>query len=527
MRKFGKCLSVVAIGILSSFLVASQEKIDYKMIEKIRDEGFNRPQVMDIASYMTDVLGPRFSNSPGYTMAAEWAKKKFEEFGIKAELDAYGEIGPGWENRYTSVHMHKPQYMTLIAYPKPYSRGTDGKVISEVVFVNIKEIFSIADLEKYKGKLRGKIVFKKHERKLTLNFSPAAVRLSDEELDEMAELKIIPRDTYEASIKESGKDQKRPLDEEKILEFFEKEGVAALVEPGGPQGPAPMDKGLVHVSAPRPLRKGQPKPLPTLIVSAEQYNRIMRILEWGIDVEMEVETQIFFEEDDLRDFNVIAEIPGSDLKDEIVMIGGHYDGEPSGTGATDNASGCAAVMEAMRILKTVGAKPRRTIRAALWGCEEAGHLGSNAYVKKHFGSPDTQQILPDHDNLSVYFNMDWYGRFRGIYLQGNDLVRPIFEAWMKPFHDVGMTHIVPGNTGGTDHMDFVRAGLPGFQFIQDDLEFFTTTFHSNMDVYDRLVPEDLMQASVILASFAYNAAMRDQKLPRTPNQMKNNRRWHK
>jgi hypothetical protein len=535
MKKYGKYLSVVAFGILSSFLVASQEKIDYKVIEKIRDEGFNRSQVMDFASYMTDVLGPRFSNSPGYTKAAEWAKKKFEEFGIKAEMDAYGEIGPGWENRYTSVHMHKPQYMTLIAYPKPYSRGTGGKVISDVVFVNTKEIFSMAELEKYKGKLQGKIVFTKPKRKLDLNFNPAAVRLSDEELDEMAELKIIPqkemvnipRDTYEALKKESSRDKKKPLDEKKILEFFGKEGVAALVEPGGPQGPAPMDKGLVHVSAPRPLRKGQPKPLLTLIVSAEHYNRIMRILEWGIDVEMEVETRIFFEEDDLRDFNVIAEIPGSDLKDEIVMIGGHYDGEPSGTGATDNASGCASVMEAMRILKTVGAKPRRTIRAALWGCEEAGHLGSRAYVKKHFGGPDKQQYLPEHDKLSVYFNMDWYGRFRGIYLQGNDLVRPIFEEWMKPFHDVGMTYIVPGNTGGTDHMDFVRAGLPGFQFIQDDLEFFTTTFHTNMDVYDRLVPEDLMQASVILASFAYNAAMRDQKLPRTPKQMKNNRRWHK
>lgn len=529
------CLWLMALAVFGSILVASQEKIDYKMIEKIRDEGFNRSQVMNIASYMTDVLGPRFSNSPGYTKAAEWAKKKFEEFGIKAELEAYGEIGPGWENRYTSVHMHKPNYMTLIAYSKPYSRGTGRKVISEVVFVNIEEIFSIEELEKHKGKLRGKIVFTKPKRKLTLNFNPAAIRLSKEELDDMAELKIIPpkeiadipQDSYETLKKERNKDQKKPLDEKKILEFFEEEGVAALVEPGGPQGPAPMDKGLVHVSAPRPLRKGQPKPLPTIIVSAEHYNRIMRILEWGIDVEMEVETRIFFEEDDLHDFNIIAEIPGSDLKDEIVIIGGHFDGEPSGTGATDNASGCAAVMEAMRILKTVGAKPRRTIRAALWGCEEAGHLGSRAYVKKHFGGPDVQQFLPEHEKLSVYFNMDWYGRFRGIYLQGNDLVRPIFEEWMKPFHDVGMTTIVPGNTGGTDHMDFVRAGLPGFQFIQDDLEFFTTTFHTNMDVYDRLVSEDLMQASVILASFAYNAAMRDQKLPRTPNQMKNNRRWHK
>ncbi|UCE42238.1 MAG: M20/M25/M40 family metallo-hydrolase [Candidatus Aminicenantes bacterium] len=535
MKLDKKFLVVLALVVLAPFLTASQEKIDYKMIDKIRDEGFNRSQVMGIASYMTDVLGPRFSNSPGYTKAAEWAKKKFEELGIKAELEAYGEIGPGWENRYTSVHMHKPQYMTLIAYPKPYSRGTEEKVISEVVFVNTEEIFSKTDLEKYNGKLRGKIIFTKPKRKLTLNFDPATVRLSKEELDDMAELKIFfqkepagsLQDSYSGLKKDSAEEPKKPLDDKKILEFFEDEGVAAIVEPGGPQGPAPMDKGLVHVSAPRPLRKGQPKSLPTIIVSAEHYNRIMRILEWGIGVEMEVETWIFFEEDDLRDFNVIAEIPGSDLKDEIVMIGGHYDGEPSGTGATDNASGCAAVMEAMRILKAVGVKPRRTIRAALWGCEEAGHLGSKAYVEKHFGGSETQRVLPDHDKLSVYFNMDWYGRFRGIYLQGNDLVRPIFEEWMKPFHDVGMTHIVPGNTGGTDHMDFVRAGLPGFQFIQDDLEFFTTTFHTNMDVYDRLVPEDLMQASVILASFAYNAAMRDQKLPRTPNQMTNNRRWHK
>ena len=536
MNLIKKCLLALALfSFLTTLLVSFQENIDHKMIENIRDEGFHRSMVMEIASYMTDVLGPRFSNSPGYTKAAEWAKNKFEEFGIKAELEDYGEIGPGWENRYTSVHMHKPQYMTLIAYPMPYSRGTEGKIIDNVVFVNTKNTFTVADLDKFKGKLRGKIVFTQPKRKLGLNFEPAAVRLPDTELNDMAELKIIaqkesadyPQDTYGKMDKSSGTEPKKPLNEKKILEFFEDEGVAAIVEPGGPQGPAPMDKGLVHVSAPRPLRKGQQKPLPTLIVSAEHYNRIMRILEWGIDVEMEIETRIFFDEDNLHDFNVIAEIPGSDLKDEIVMIGGHYDGEPSGTGATDNASGCAAVMEAMRLLKTVGAKPRRTIRAALWGCEEAGHLGSSAYVKKHFGGPEDQNKLPDHDKLSVYLNMDWYGRFRGIYLQGNDLVRPIFEAWMKPFHDVGMTHIVPGNTGGTDHMDFVRAGLPGFQFIQDDLEFFTTTFHTNMDVYDRLVPEDLMQASVILASFAYNAAMRDQKLPRTSNQIKNNRRWHK
>jgi carboxypeptidase Q len=288
-----------------------------------------------------------------------------------------------------------------------------------------------------------------------------------------------------------------------------------------------MDKGLVHVSAPRPLKKDAIKPLPAVIVAAEHYNRVMRILERGLSVKMEIETRVDWQEDDLRDFNVIAEIPGGELKDEIVMIGGHYDGEPTGTGATDNAAGCAAVMEAMRILKALGLQPRRTIRAAFWGGEEAGILGSSAYVRQNFGGPDPADYKSDHSKLSVYFNMDWYGRFRGIYLQGNDLVRPIFAAWMKPFSDVGMTYLSPGNTGGTDHMAFVRMGLPGFQFIQDDLEFFTTTFHTNMDVFDRLVAEDLMQAAVVLASFAYHAAMRDEMLPRSSNQIKNNRRWHK
>jgi carboxypeptidase Q len=535
VAKFRKSSLLLILSAAIWFCAAAQEKVDYKVIERIRDEGFNRSQVMEIAQYMSDILGPRFSNSPGYTKAALWAKEKFEEFGIKAELDAYGEVGPGWEVKYTSVHMHEPQYMPLIAYAKPYSRGTGGKITSRVLLVNTEEIFTEQDLQRFKGKLRGKIILTKPKRILALNFKPAAVRLSEEELNDMAQFRILskkkdPDSTEEGYTSLSGgklEERKKPLSEKAVMEFFEKEGVAALVEPGGPQGDAPMDKGLVHVEAPRPLPAGAPKPLPSVIVAAEHYNRIARILERGIEVTMEIETRVQYEENDLRDFNIIAEIPGTDLGEEIVMIGGHYDGEPSGTGATDNASGCASVMEAMRILKAIGAQPRRTIRAALWGAEEAGHLGSRAYVKKHFGDPETKTWLPEHDRLSVYFNMDWYGRFRGIYLQGNDLVRPIFEEWMKPFHDLGITYLVPGNTGGTDHMSFVAVGLPEFQFVQDDLEFFTTTFHTNMDVFNRLVPEDLMQAAVILAGFAYLAAERDEMIPRSENQVKNDRRWHK
>lgn len=522
MKVFRLCFSIILLWTVV-FSAWAEEKVDYLVVEKIKQEGFQNSQVMELAGYMTDILGPRFSNSHGYTQAAKWAEQKFIEFGISATMQAYGEVGPGWENKYTSVHMHEPKYMPFIAYTKPYSMATSGQIVADVVPIDIEKISSLNDLRKYQGRLQGKIIFTKSKRQLYLNFKPAAVRLSKTELDDMAELHILPQ----ARMRSKYGEFEKSISRAEIMAFFKKEGAAVLVEPGEPQGDAPMDKGLVHVSASRPLKKNDPRPLPAVIVAAEHYNRVMRILEKGIAVKMEVETRVEWEEDDLRDFNVIAEIPGSDLKHEIVMIGGHYDGEPSGTGATDNAAGCAAVMEAMRILKTIGVKPRRTIRAALWGAEEAGHLGSKAYVKQHFGDPETQKYLPDHKNLSVYFNMDWYGRFRGIFLQGNDLVRPIFAEWMKPFHELGMTHLVPGNTGGTDHMDFVDAGLPGFQFIQDDLEFFTTTFHTNMDVYDRLVPEDLMQASVILASFAYNAAMRDEKLPRTKNQMKNNRRWHK
>jgi len=532
MRLGPKVFFLMTLPALLTGIAFGQEKIDYEMINRIREESFERSRVMEIAGDMCDVYGPRFSHSPAYKKAAQWARQKFEAFGLESRLEPYGEVGVGWECLYVSVHMHAPQYMPMIAYAKPYSRGTNGKIISDIVPIDTKKIFSEPDLERFKGKLRGKIIFVVPKRLLTLNFRPDAVRLSKEELDDMEELRIRPMEKAAAESERNDQNPERdkirqPLPPSEIEEFFEKEGVAAFVEPGGPQGDAPMDKGKVVVSAGPPLQRGAVRPLPAVIVAVEHYNRVMRLLEKGLEVKMEIETRVNYDDQDLQDSNVMAELPGTDLKDEIVMIGGHYDSEPAGTGATDNAAGSAIVMEAMRILKAVGARPRRTIRAALWGCEEAGHLGSKAYVKSHFADPSTKEHRPDYDKLSVYLNVDWYGRFRGIYLQRNDLVRPIFEEWMRPFQDVGMTTLVPGNTGGTDHMSFVEAGLPGFQFVQDDLEFFTTTFHTNMDVYDRLVPEDLMQASVVLAAFAYDASMRDDKLPRTSNQMKNDRRWHK
>jgi carboxypeptidase Q len=516
----------------------AQEPVDYKMIEKMRDEGFYHSQVMDLVWFLTDVYGPRLANSPSYNQAVQWAKKKFEEFGAEnvTLFPFVGLSGMPWECTFSSVTMHSPQYMPLIAYAVPHTRGTNGSIRSNVVYVNTQEIFSEADLQKYRGKLNGKIILITPEVPIKLDFKPRAMRLLDVDLDKMAETEIIRKpemvpithDEYKTLLK--GNIPQQPLSPEKVNAFFEEEGAAVLVSPSQHSVKGrlwgPYDKGIVEIGKVHPVPLGGHKPLPRVTMAAEHYNRLFRLLEKGFDVEMEIDIRATFFQEDLQDYNVIAEIPGTDLKDEIVMIGGHLDGMPAGTGAADNAAGAAMVMEAIRILKAVGAEPRRTIRAALWGSHEIGRLGSKAYIKTNFYDPETQTRLPGYDKLSVYFNSDYYGRILGVYLHGNDLVRPIFEAWKKPFEDVGMTHLVPGNSGGSDHMSFIDLGLPGFKWINDPIEYFTTIHHTNMDLYDRIVPEDLMQASVINACWAYLAAMRDEKIPRTPNQKKNNRRWH-
>ena len=520
----------VRLAVLSALVLtaaaASAQGVDSGIVVRIREVGFRRSRVMELASTMTDVFGPRYANSPSYDAAAAWAKQTFQEFGlVNAALEPWGEYGFAWENTYTSVHLLKPRYQPIIAYAIPGTRGTDGEIRSAVVAIDTGQLESEADLDPWRGKLRGKIVFTEPKRTLVANFDPQAVRLSDEELRGMARLDIQALGSRQPRAGRREGTRPRRLSRAQVAEFFEGEGVAVTVRPGGPNV-GPMDKGVVTVTGSGPLPLDEEPPLPGIVMAAEHYNRIIRILEQGVPAELEVEVRNTLSDADPLDYNVIAELTGGDLADEVVMIGAHYDAEPAGTGATDNASGSAMVMEAMRILATVEAQPRRTIRAALWGAEESGLLGSRGYVTAHFGDPKTGTRLPEHDKLSVYFNVDWYGRFRGIYLQGNDAARPIFEAWMRPFHDVGMSWIVPGNTGGSDHMAFLEVGLPGFQFVQDDLEFFNVTFHTNMDVYDRLIPEDLKQGAVILASFAYHAAMRDGKFPRADG-IDNGRRWHK
>ena len=515
---------------------ASPEKVDLHVVAELRDEGFNRSRVMEFAHVLTDLYGPRYANSPSYDGAANWARDTFEEFGLEAALEPWGEFGYAWENRHTSVHITAPRYQPVIGYAQPGTRSTDGKVAGPVGAVDLSAIRTRDDLEALGTRVDTSILLISPERELVPNFSPQAVRLSDEELGGMARLEIDPRnnpgqstdddeDEPDAERAAAGQEASPELTGRDIETFLERQGVAVLVEVGS-SNVGPMDKGIVHVSGDGPLPLDEPVPMPRVVIAAEHYNRMMRLLAAGTPVEMEIEVRNVLGDDDPLDYNVIAELPGGDLAHEVVMIGGHLDAEPAGTGATDNAAGSAIVMEAMRLLRAAGLEPRRTIRAALWGAEESGLLGSRSYVREHFGDPASPDKPAAHANLSVYFNVDWYGRFRGMYLQGNDASRPIFEAWMAPFHDVGMTWIVPGNTGGSDHMAFLEAGLQGYQFIQDDLEFFNATFHTNMDVYDRLIADDLRQASVILASFAYHAAMRDELFPRADG-LANGRRWHK
>ncbi len=486
-----------------------EEPVDWQAVQRIRQEGLQNSQVMDILSYLTDVYGPRLTNSPNYMKAAQWALDKFNEWGLEnAHLEPWGTFGRGWALKKLSVEMLEPQYQPLIAYPKAWTPGTNGVISGEPVLL---EIESEKDLQKYKGQLQGKIVMVRAARDMELKFEPEAKRHDEESLAELAEApEPGKRSPYYARRQEW---LRRRMLQRKIQKLLREEGAAVLIEPSS------RNYGIVRAHSGGSYRMNGDNGLPALVMAVEHYNRIARLLKKNIPVKLAIQIETQFFEDDSLGYNIIAEIPGTDkkLRKQIVMLGAHFDSWHAGTGATDNASGSAVVMEAVRILKAIGVKPRRTIRVALWGGEEQGLLGSRGYVKKHFADRETMELKPEHKLLSAYFNLDnGTGRIRGVYLQGNDAVRPIFEAWLRPFHDLGATTVTIRNTGGTDHLSFDAVGLPGFQFIQDPIDYFTRTHHTNMDVYDHALKGDLMQASVIMAAFVYHAAMRDEMLPRKP-----------
>jgi carboxypeptidase Q len=516
---------------------ALQEKIDLEVINKIKEEGLKRSQLMEILSYLTDVYGPRLTGSPNIKAGQEWARQKLAEWGLReARLEAWGQFGRGWSLEGFTANLIKPQFSPLIAYPKAWSPSTNGIVRGEVVYLDAK---NEAELEKYKGKLKGAIVLLAPLREVKAHFEAEAKRTSDERLLELAnaEPQVGPARRFEMTPEQRAQAELV----RKKWELCYSEGAAVVLEPsfrgdggtifvGSVTYPTPVD--LPFDRRPRPWAKDAPPAIPQVVLAVEHYNRLIRMITKGVRPQLEVSITSRFHDDDLNGYNVIAEIPGSDLKDEVVMLGAHFDSWHSGTGATDNAAGSAVCLEAVRILQAIGVKPRRTIRIGLWSGEEQGLLGSRAYVEQHFGrrvqpGQDEKPLLelkPEHSKLAAYFNLDnGTGGIRGVYMQGNEAVRPIFRAWLTPFKEwipnsrvLSASTLSAANTGGTDHLSFDAVGLPGFQFIQDPIEYDTRTHHSNMDVYDRIQEDDMKQAAVIMASFVYNAAMRDQKLPRKP-----------
>lgn len=513
-------------------------------IERIKEEGLKRSQVMATLGYLTDVIGPRLTGSPGLTRANEWTRDKLSGWGLEnAHLEPWGPFGRGWSLQRFSAQVLEPHAMPLIGYPKAWSPGLEGPLIAPVVFLDAK---SEADLTKFKGTLKGAIVLTRPARSLAARVDPLATRLSEGELLRLAN----------AGEPGDGRGQRRrepPAFERQRLQFLIDEGAALAVEPSpvgdggtlfitGASVPGPSIPPSSNAGRPAAWDKDAPRTVPQIVLTIEHYNRLVRMIGQGESIKLAVDLSVQFHEDDLMSYNTIAELPGTDLKQEVVMLGGHLDSWHSATGATDNAAGVAVAMEAVRILKALNLQPRRTVRIALWTGEEQGLRGSRAYTSKHFSNGDdpagfghsgvaetTKEKAKDQtseaesaanaefESFSGYFNLDnGSGKIRGVYLEGNEAVRPIFRKWLQPFREMGASTLSIASTGGTDHLSFDGLGLPGFQFIQDPIEYATRTHHSNQDVFDRIQADDMKQASIIMAAFVYNSAMQEEKLPRKP-----------
>ncbi len=504
------CLLGVSAGAQVAPPSTAASAIDYDALYRIKEEGFERSQVMETASWLTDVYGARLTGSPNIKAAGDWTVKKLTEWGAQnVHLEPWGPFGHGWQNERFSASVVAPTPWPIIGGPKAWTPGTDGAITAEAVFAPLEDE---KDLEKWKGKLKGKIVLAYPTREVKASFDPLATRYTETDLKKLEEVDptASPRRNYNRALLAFTP---------KRLQFLVDEGVAAVLEPSrsGDGGTIFVQQGgLYNAKAPQTYVR-YPEKVPTqVVVAVEHYNRIARVLQKNVPVSIELNAKNAITES-ADTFNVIAEIPGTDKADELVMLGAHFDSWHTGTGATDNGAGSAVMLEAMRILKASGVKMRRTVRLALWTGEEQGLLGSKAYVKANFADKETMALKPAHAKISGYFNVDnGTGAIRGIYLQGNDAVGQVFADWMKPFASLGMTMMTPQNTSGTDHLSFDAVGIPAFQFVQDEVEYETRTHHSNMDVWDRLQASDMMKNAVIVASFVYDAANRELLLPRKP-----------
>ena len=559
------------------------------IIERIKDEGLKRSEVMRTLSHLSDVIGPRLTGSPALRRANEWTRDKLTAWGLSnAHLEPWGPFGRGWTLKRFSAEAVEPLAFPLQAFPRAWSPGLDAPLTADLLVVEAK---NEEDLQKYKGQLRGKIVLAGTERELKPRFEPSATRLTEKQLLELSDAPdpaLLPRRPPRPP--QSAEQIAAQRFAERRTQFYYEEGVALLVG-SSPAGDGGMLQFVQAASVPQPFdtpperrkspwQQDAPKLIPQIVLSNDHYNRLARMLRQGEKVRLNVNLQVEFDDSDLMSYNTIAEIPGTDLKDEVVMLGAHLDSWHTATGATDNAAGVAIMMEAVRILKALNLQPRRTIRIALWSGEEQGLLGSRHYVREHFGplpaptpapagatapdaaaaavaektgrtpakrdaraavartpaaqptpaapqptpAPAQARFKPEHERLNVYYNADsGAGAVRGVYLQGNEALRPIFRRWLMPFGQfkVGATTytastVTAANSGGSDFLAFDAVGLNGIDFLQDELEYGSRTWHSDQDNYDRAVPEDMMQAAVVVAAFVYNSAMMEGRLPRKP-----------
>ncbi|WP_338867992.1 M20/M25/M40 family metallo-hydrolase [Spirosoma sp. SC4-14] len=488
------------------------EKLDMTTIQKIREEGLEHSQVMETAFYLTDVNGPRLQG-PGFMKAANWAKGKLAGWGLQnARLEAWGEWGKGWGVEHCYLAMTAPYYKTIIAVPRAWSGSTNKLQAADILYISANDTTA---LESYRSKLKNKVILLEQNYTISPTYKADATRFTDEALAKMANEAASPRagndTTYRSRILAM---RTQNAFNQKMRKLAKQEGALGMLNTTQNSVDGTLFVSGDYANA---ALGATPDDLADLSIAAEDYLTLCRLMKAGVPVKLELEVKTKFYTDDTKGYNVLAEIPGTDptLKDEVVMLGAHFDSWHAATGATDNAAGSSVMMEAVRILKTIGVKSRRTIRIALWSGEEQGLHGSKNYVANHLVDKATNKLSPEGNNIAAYFNVDnGTGKIRGVYVQGNDEVGPIFTQWLTPFHDLGATTVTPRNTGGTDHLSFDRVGLPGFQFIQDPIEYSTRTHHTNMDTYDHLQPDDLKQAATVVASFVYNAAMRDQKLPR-------------
>ena len=532
-----------ALLILLALPALAQEHVDLGVVDRIKAEAFERSKVMETLRNLSDVHGPRLTGSPGFEDAAGWAISELNGYGLdKVHLEKWGPFGRAWTLKESSLEMIEPRYSQLTAVPLAWSASSEGPVTGELILAPFRGSFrdgpkkykeeTEAYQAKWTGKLRGKIVMLSEPKTPAAQINPQFRRYTPADLTELETApepaaKTVAKNLDDLEWPDNPADMRKffsglpnslmeqiyDLSDKAAAdrgEFLAKQGAAGVLLED-----TRAHEGMLFGEAAGSFKAANTQAPPTFVVTAEQYNRIGRLLEKKSPVAVRLNLKAETSDRDVDGLNIIGEIPGGAKKDEIVMIGAHFDSWHSGTGATDNGAGSAVMIEVMRILKTLHLKLDRTVRIGLWGGEEEGLFGSRAYVKEHFADPQTMHVTAQHGKLSGYFNLDnGSGKIRGVYLQGHEAMRPLFESWLAPFRNLGVTTISIRDTGGTDHLSFAAAGLPGFQFIQDPLDYSTITHHSDMDTWDHAVPEDLMQASAVIASVVYQAANRTEMLPR-------------